>query len=79
MTRYRHMLVLFLIEFLQFADYVIEATERIRGIKPIVLLSKRSPGDWAQSRKMHDDLICKLQMANVDDSLEQYIGPNMFW
>ena len=43
MTRYRHMLVLFLIEFLQFADYVIEATERIRGIKPIVLLCKQVP------------------------------------
>jgi hypothetical protein len=46
----------------EFADYIIhDAAERIRGAKPIVLLSERQPEEWASKRMNdHDDgLICR--------------------
>lgn len=45
----------------EFADYIIPAVERIRGAKPIVLLSERQPEEWASKRMNDHDggLICR--------------------
>eukprot|EP00579_Thalassiosira_antarctica_P029013 CAMPEP_0202021268 /NCGR_PEP_ID=MMETSP0905-20130828/46502_1 /ASSEMBLY_ACC=CAM_ASM_000554 /TAXON_ID=420261 /ORGANISM="Thalassiosira antarctica, Strain CCMP982" /LENGTH=100 /DNA_ID=CAMNT_0048583087 /DNA_START=105 /DNA_END=404 /DNA_ORIENTATION=- len=62
----------------EYADYVIDASERIRGTKPIILLSTRRPRDWAAKRASHDaNLVCKLKL--VIRGLDHYIGENLYW
>eukprot|EP00957_Ditylum_brightwellii_P070332 5343088-Ditylum_brightwellii.AAC.1 len=50
-----------------FEEYVLEASERIRGRKPIVLLSERDPDEWAASRMSHHEPnSCRLDLAKED-------------
>jgi hypothetical protein len=54
----------------EFAEYVISATESIRGRKPIILLSQRNWTEWAAKRVKHEhDLVCK----------QDVIGQNIYW
>ncbi|KAL7465270.1 hypothetical protein ACHAXS_005597 [Conticribra weissflogii] len=68
----------------EFAEYVMEAEERIRGMRPILLLSERDPQVWAKKRSAGhtDDLICKLKSSNYSKDeipAEVYLGQNMYW
>ena len=65
----------------EFTDYIIEATERIRGVKPIVLLSESDPKEWA-SRREHDvkGLLCRLDASQIGgESFPVNPGQNMHW
>lgn len=65
----------------EFTDYIIEATERIRGVKPIVILSERDPREWA-SRRIENGkgLICRLDASKIgSESRPVNPGMNMLW
>mmetsp|Transcript_37629 Transcript_37629/g.64180 ORF Transcript_37629/g.64180 Transcript_37629/m.64180 type:complete len:656 (+) Transcript_37629:60-2027(+) len=64
----------------EFAYYVIDATERIRGTKPIIVLSTRNPDDWATKRSTNHqiDVVCKLNMRDSSGIIRP-IGQNMYW
>lgn len=63
----------------EYTEYIIEATERIRGSKPIVLVTERDPEQWAISRaKYPQTLVCTLDTA-VEGTAPINPGQNMYW
>ena len=65
----------------EFTQYIIHATERIRGMKPILLLSERDPTTWTVSRMKHQhNLVCKLPESQIEGkSVPNNPGQNMQW
>ena len=51
----------------EFTEYLIHATERIRGVKPILIFSERDPITWTSSRMKHQhNLVCKLPESQIE-------------
>ena len=61
-----------------FAEYVLKSAEKIRGVKPIVLLTQRDPEKWAKSRtsKWQASNICRLDFTQEDGITP--IGGNLY-
>lgn len=67
----------------EFAEYIMEAEERIHGTRPILLSSERDPEVWARKHVGHqDDLVCKLSTSNYskeESPSELHLGQNIYW